>query len=99
MRDNTYDVGDVVTMSIQIVDEEGVAVDPTYLICRVMKPDGAFDDYLVDALTHDSTGEYHIDYLPAVRGTYEYLWLSRGNVYAAEEKKFIIRRPRVTRPA
>ena len=99
MRDNTYDVGDMVTLSVQMVDEEGVAIDPEYLLCRILKPDGTLDDYLIDVLTHDGAGEYHVNYLPAVRGTYEYLWLSRGNVYIAEEKKFIIRRPRVTRPA
>lgn len=96
---NTYDLGDSVTLEVALKDRDGVLTDPDSLLLRIMKPDKTtLIDYDLGTLTKVGTGLYEVDYVPDVHGTYEYLFLASGNLLAAAERKFIVRKPRVARP-
>lgn len=57
----------------------GSAADPTAVSVAVYR-----DGILVDTLapTRDSTGEYHLEYVPAAVGKYRAVWLGTGSVSA-----------------
>jgi hypothetical protein len=74
-----YDLGDVVTIPATITDQTtGNPLDAGSITLTVTKPDGTTDPFNGGQITHDSTGNYHVDYTPAAAGRYTYRWVVTG---------------------
>ncbi len=82
----SYNVGDLITISVVITNSAGVAVDPNKLYFYYKDPAGgpavgakgaAATPYIYGtdaALVKDSTGHYHIDLAASLEGTWKYRW-------------------------
>ena len=85
---NTFNLGDMVTISVAITNAAGTATDPTTLRFYFRRSDatpatatkgGSTNPYVygVDgAMVKDSTGNYHINLGTAVPGLWKYRWTS-----------------------
>lgn len=90
---NTYDIGDLIRISIPIV-VDGEPTDPTTLRARVKDPDGAETIYVYgeDAeLARADEGDYHLDVSASMSGTWRYRVESTGTAEGAEEGAFFVR--------
>lgn len=90
---NTYDIADLVTVTVAFTQEDGTFVDPATVICRVRVPDGTVHvyTYLTDTeLIRDSLGHFHVDINATAAGAYYYRWEGTG-AQAAGEQKFYVR--------
>jgi hypothetical protein len=90
-----YDIGDVGRCSVAFRDIAGASVDPDQVILQIKRPDESIVQFRYNqdaALIRDSVGEYHLDYLITQDGTHYYKWSGTGNVYAAEESQFFVKR-------
>ena len=85
---DTFQYGDLVRLSASFKDENGVAVDPEFVLCEVLQPDGVTKivlNYLNDpALVRTGVGEYHYDLSCDFEGLYVYRFESTGNGQAAQ---------------
>lgn len=91
-----YDVGDLIRLSVELVDLDGFPADPTTLQLLVVRPDQGTDSFIwtppspVD-LVHPSTGEFYYDYAPAAAGLYRYEFAATGAATADEAGYFEVR--------
>ena len=58
-----YDLGDVVSLSVNVVDSAGAAANATAVVCTVTLPDGTT---ATPDVTNSATGTYTIAYTPTV---------------------------------
>lgn len=91
---NSYDVGDVVRCVGNFASSEGVAVDPTAVLCKVRRPDGTIASYTYGAdaaLVKASAGNYYLDVEATAAGLWAYRFYSTGVGQAAGENVFRVR--------
>jgi len=95
---NTYDIGDLVTMSA-VFKVGATETDPTTITHKIKVPAGTITTTTWAAsplvLVRDSQGNYHLDFsVTAVTaaGTYHYSFIGTGTVQAAEEASFEVRK-------
>lgn len=95
----TFDIGDLVRLSVTFVTAAGSTADPSKVYLDVQKPDGAicYSTYAAGttAIVRSATGDYYKDVLATGQGIYEYRWHSTGTVHVAEEGWFNVRVRRV----
>lgn len=90
---NTYDIGDVVRLSVDF-KVGSTLTDPTTVTLKIMDPAGTTSTftYAGAQVVKDATGEYHYDYSPTTAGEYHWRWEGTGSAKAASEGTFIVRR-------
>jgi hypothetical protein len=71
-----YAVGAPITLSVSFADAAGTAVDPTTVTLTVIAPDGTASPGI--AAVRDSTGSYHVDYVPSVAGRFQWFFVGTG---------------------
>lgn len=69
------DLGDVVSLAVEITDASGNLADATAVAVTITKPDGVSDSVTP---THPSTGRYEISYTPTEVGHYLVKWVASG---------------------
>ena len=88
---NTCDVGDLVRCSGVFTDEDGNAVDPGAVYCKILDPSGNVATYQYgedDEVVRDDTGTYHVDVDVDEGGDWWYRFYSTGSAQAAGEAVF-----------
>ncbi len=99
MSDDTYEIGDVVRLTITITDMSGVQADPTGELTLTLKPPA--DDqktYAVDApgeIVRDAQGIYHADVQVTASGVWAYRWQVGLPNAGAVSGTLIVKRSRV----
>lgn len=92
---STYDKGDLVRLSGSFTDENGVAQDPSVVVCQYKDPSGNTTTYTYgedDELVRDSAGNYHVDVDADEIGVWSYRFYSTGSGQAAAEQQFSVKR-------
>lgn len=87
----TYDVGDQVRLTGTFTNSNGAAANTT-AVCTVRKPDGTTS---TPSVTDGATGVYTADVTLDQAGRWRYRWSGTGDVIAAGEDSFDVRRRRV----
>jgi len=82
----SYFIGQQVVISV-VFTVSGVATDPTTVTLLITDPNGT-----VTSVTpvHDSTGNYHYNFLTVTPGQHEYRWVGTGAVQAATDVTFVV---------
>lgn len=81
-------VGTKLRLAVRFTDPDGLDADPTQVVCKVRDPVGAEQavTYGVDeGIVKDADGNFHMDVVPTMGGTYKYRWQGTGAVDAAVE--------------
>lgn len=80
--------GDVVRVAAKFTDTAGTDVDPTTVVFKVRKPDGAKTTYTYGVgatIAKSSVGDYYVNFELADPGTYTFRWQGSGNYQGAVE--------------
>lgn len=89
---STYAFNKSVRLSVTF--NEGSNYDPALVVVKTCSPTGVITTYTYAtdaAVQKDTTGQYHIDILPAQTGTWYYRWEGTTNgVTAADETSFFV---------
>ena len=90
---NTYDMGDLVRVSVIFKNIAGTVTDPTTVTLKYRNPAGTVTAWTVTAgqIVKDSTGNYHADISPTTAGVWQYKWTGTGAVQAVEELSFAVK--------
>lgn len=89
-----YDIGDLVSVTVEFRNTSAVLIDPTGVTFAVRSPAGVVTNYTygVDAqLVKDAVGKYRVDVNATLVGTWRYRWASTGTGQGAEEGQFVVR--------
>lgn len=71
----TVDLGDVVSLSVEVRDPAGVLADAGAVACTVTAPDGSTSS---PAVSSPSTGVYVASFAPALAGAHGVRWVATG---------------------
>ena len=91
---NSYTIGQQIRFSAAFKNLAGTLTDPTTVTFKIESPSGTVVTYvyLTDSqLIKDSTGNYHVDYLPASSGAWNYRWEGAGAIVSASEQWFDVK--------
>jgi hypothetical protein len=91
---NSYDKGDLVTVSARFRRSNGSLLDPAAVFCQVKNPAGTITLYTFGtdaALVKDAVGKYHVDINANAVGVWAYRFYSTGNGQTAVEDKFTVK--------
>jgi hypothetical protein len=94
MATKTFDIADVVRLTVQFADQSGAPVDPGQVLVRIKSPSGSVTVYTYATdieVIKESTGRYHTDLDVDAEGTWFYRWEGRNSNKGASEGSFIIR--------
>lgn len=86
-----HDVGDTVALQVLVTDD-GVATDPDTLVLHISRPDGLTDT--PDPL-QVATGDYRVEYVVTLPGTYGVSWISTGPATAYTDQITVVDSNRV----
>lgn len=94
---NMYDLGQEVRCSVVFAISD-IPTDPTVVFFRVMKPDKSVLNYqypeVGTIIVKNATGDYYADVSTDQEGDWYYRFEGTGNVEAASENHFGIKRTR-----
>jgi hypothetical protein len=99
MPDNSYFLGNAITVSAIFEDSTQTLVDPTTVELVVQDPTGTMTTYvyLTDmGLIKDSSGKYHFIITANIAGVWIYNWLGIGTGQSSNASSFIIVDPSIT---
>lgn len=85
---NRYILGEPVRLSATFT-VAGVATNPATVTVKVKDPAGVVTT-ISTAPVNDGTGQYHVDYTPALKGEHVYRWEGTGACVAAAEEIFFV---------
>lgn len=93
---NTYDKGDIVTLTATITNASNVATDPTTLTFKIKAgPNGSVTTYVYGTnaeLVKSSTGVYYVAWPVATAGVVHYYqFVATGTAASASEGSFDVR--------
>jgi hypothetical protein len=86
---NQYTANTLVRLSVAVATIADSAIDPTTVTMKVKLPDNSVSDQTANVVK-DSTGNYHVDYLPTQTGTYTYEWIGTGAAQVSTTGKFLV---------
>lgn len=97
MTTDVYDVGDEIELRSAFTDIDGDPADPTTVALSILKPDGTVITVDEGMLAHDEDepGVYTYPVLIDQSGIWAFRFAGTGDVTAAEELAFRVRRRRV----
>jgi hypothetical protein len=78
----SYEVGTLYTSDLAVTDEQGAPVDTSTQVLTITLPDGTT---VIPVVTHDSIGNYHVDYQLTQEGLYRFYWTTTGPVTSKSE--------------
>ncbi len=78
-------------MSLSVKTLDGTMIDPTVVTAKIKAPNGAITD-LSSQIVRTAVGEYYVDYLPTMLGTYQYEFIGTGAAQVAAQNKFLVDR-------
>lgn len=90
---NSYVVGQTAKLMASFT-LNGSPVDPTTVAVTVRRSDGIMVRYVYGTdveLVKDATGDYRLNYTPAVAGPHWHYWVSTGTGATAGELMFIVK--------
>lgn len=95
MAVNSYDIGDLVRVSVAFTNSGGTAVDPSSVVLKYVAPGGTAITRTygeVGEVQKDSTGAYHydIDTTDGRRGEWWYKWYGTGTAQAMVKGRFVV---------
>lgn len=70
-----YDLGDTVSLAVDVLDEDGAATAASTVVLTVTLPDGTT---ATPTVTSPTTGRYVADYVPTIAGRHLARWVSTG---------------------
>ena len=76
-----------VRITLSVYDTAGVLSDGGSVVCTITKPDGTTS---TPTPVRDAEGEYHVDYYPALVGTYGVVWAVTGINAGSLEETFYV---------
>jgi len=88
---NTYDVGDLVQLSVTFKNSAGTNTDPTTVTFKLQTPDAATTTYVYGTdsqLVKSATGVYHVNWSCTQVGLHLVSWVGTGTIETAEEGYF-----------
>ena len=80
-----FDVGDVVPLSVEVLDSAGALANATVVVVTITLPDGTT---ATPSVTNASTGVYTATYTPTVAGLFVESWVATGTNASAYEDAF-----------
>lgn len=83
----TYDLGDVVSLTVEVKTAAGVLAAATAVTLTITKPDGTT---ATPTVSSTSTGVYTASYSPTVAGRYALRWVATGTNAAAYADAFTV---------
>lgn len=95
MAVNSYDIGDLVRVSVAFTNSGGTAVDPSSVVLKYVAPGGTaiMRTYgVVGEVEKDATGQYHydIDTTGGNPGEWWYKWSGTGAAQATAKGRFLV---------
>lgn len=78
----SYEVGTLYTSDLTVTDNTGVLVNTSTQVLTITLPDGTT---VTPAVSHDSTGNYHVDYQLTQEGLYRFYWTTTGPITSKTE--------------
>jgi len=87
----SYYIRKLIELKVTFRNDAGAVTDPTSPTLAIHKPDGTITTYVHPtdtALMKDSTGVYHVNYIPTMRGTHKWEAYGTGAVYTGEMAAF-----------
>lgn len=87
-----YDIGDKIRCSVWFRNQAGEPSDPTEVTFKIRTPDGTVSEH---SATRSEKGNYYYDYTITMPGVHYYRFEGTGDVVAAVEKSFTVRRSKV----
>ncbi len=96
MPNNTYELGELVKVTVEFTDEDtGNVIDPDAVKLSVRSPANVTTTYTYGVgavIVRDSQGNYHANIdTTQLPGAWYYRWWSTGNGQTAREKRFDVR--------
>ena len=91
MAINTYDVGDMITLSALFKNALGAAADPTDVSLKIKTPDGTTTTIAEISLANSAVGTWTYNYTITQEGKHFYRFTGTGAVVSAEENLFMVR--------
>lgn len=90
MVQNYFPIGQLVRLSAAFADDNGSAIDPTTITCKIKRPSGLVTTltYAASGVTKDSVGNYHVDVVVDTVGIWHYRFEGTGTVTTADETIF-----------
>ncbi len=91
-------IGTGVTSTQRFTNSAGTLTDPTTVSVTIREPDGTKTTYVYvtdPEVVKDSTGVYHISFVPDQIGSHGVYWLGTGTVPYSEELFFQVERSQV----
>lgn len=88
----TYDRGDEARLTASFFDLFGNLEDPSAVTLKIKTPDKAVASYTP---AHQSRGDYYYDFIISQSGRHYIRWEATGQLVAAEESYFLVRKSRV----
>lgn len=86
----SFDIGNVIRLSVAFTDSSGTPVDPGSVQLNVRAAGDAVETftYADNQIIKDGTGLYHYDYPPATPGLYYYRFIGTDGATAAGDSQF-----------
>lgn len=78
----SFEVGTLYTSDLSVTDDQGDLIDTSTQTLTVTLPDGTVATPVV---SHDSTGNYHVDYQLTQEGLHRFYWTTTGPVTSQSE--------------
>lgn len=87
---DTYDIGNLIRLSVAFTLADGTPIDPTNVQLNVRPSQGATEifTYAANQVQKDGIGLYHYDYEPDASGIYYYRYVGTGGAIAAADCQF-----------
>lgn len=94
MAEEIFDVGDEVTLQVEIKDPDGALADPTEVKFWVLPPESDTQEAIEDGdVTHVSLGVYKTLYFPDTPGEWFWRVETSGEITQTADGTFFVRRP------
>ena len=87
---NTYEIGNLIVLSVAFSTAAGVATSPTTVTLTVTDPTGISTIYSGVQITAGTTGNYSCQVNPSLIGIYKVKWAGTGALTAAVRDSFAV---------
>jgi len=84
----TYNIGDLVRLTVVFTDIAKVPENPTTVVLEILAPDGT--TVTPPAITNPTTGTFYADLPIAQSGIYKYRYTGNGSVQAVQEGQIVV---------
>lgn len=87
-----YTIGDLIRVTANFIDINGLFVDPTLVLFKYKDPANVITHYSgLGSIVRDGQGIYHIDISVPLPGAYFYTFYATGTGQSAAESSFAVK--------